>query len=134
MSKAGRIKQLKQLVESLFEAAQHFKYMRLPELFCGFTKHENMGPVKYPIACDPQAWAAGSIFLFLRALLGIKCRGNEIHICDPHLPEFLQTLRLENIRIGNGLAGLEFTRRQNKTYCSVIETEGNIKVIFEKEV
>ena len=132
MRRAGRVKQLKQIAESLFGAAQNFNYLRLPELFCGFTKHEKMRPVKYPIACDPQAWSVGSTFLLLRALLGIKCRGNEIHISDPHVPEFLQTVRLENVRAGTGSAMLEFTRHRNKTYCIIMETEGNVKVIFEK--
>ncbi len=134
MRQAGALEELKQLSETLFEAARFFDHMRLPELFCGFTKHGNGGPVKYPIACDPQAWSVGSIFLMLRALLGIDCRGSELYVRDPRLPGFLRTLRLENIRVGTGIVNLEFTRKEEKTYCSVTGTEGNVKVIFEKEV
>lgn len=131
MRNAGAAPTLQVLFETLFEAAGFFDHLRLPELFCGFTRRGKVGPVKYPIACDPQAWAVGSLFLLLRAMLGIECRGNHIYVRDPHLPGFLQTLRLDNIRAGSGLVGLEFTRRQNKTYCGVVETEGNVKVIFE---
>lgn len=131
MRKAGAIPSLKLLMETLFEAAGFFDHLRLPELFCGFTRRGKVGPVKYPIACDPQAWAVGTVFLFLRAMLGIECYGTDIYVRDPHLPGFLQTLRLENIRAGNGVVGLEFTRKHDKTYCGVIETEGNVKVIFE---
>ncbi|BAF58740.1 MAG: amylo-alpha-1,6-glucosidase [Pelotomaculum sp.] len=126
----GEVVFLKLLVETLFEAAEYFDHMRLPELFCGFTRRGKSGPVRYPIACEPQAWAAGSIFLLLRALLGIECRGAEINVRNPRLPGFLRTLRLENIRTCCGAAALEFTRRQEKTYCGVIGTEGNVKVIF----
>ncbi|MDK2821603.1 MAG: hypothetical protein PWP31_1568 [Clostridia bacterium] len=129
--KMGEVTSLQRLVEAFFESTAFFNHMRLPELFCGFTRRGKIGPVKYPIACDPQAWAIGSIFLMLRALLGIECQNNEIHVRNPYLPSFLQTLKLENIKVGDGRAALEFTRKSDKTYCGVIGTEGNIKVIFE---
>ena len=53
------------LVGPILEAAQHFPEYRLPELFCGFDRDESHIPVPYPVACSPQAWAAGSSFLFL---------------------------------------------------------------------
>lgn len=134
MRQVGSFEYLKTLVDDLFEAALHFTHFRLPELFCGFTRRGKAGPAQYPIACDPQAWSVGTFFLLLRAVLGIKCRGNEIYITDPHLPEFLNTLRLENMRVGTGVASLDFTRRQDKTYCSVVGTKGNVKVIIAKEV
>ncbi|MBC7105509.1 MAG: amylo-alpha-1,6-glucosidase, partial [Firmicutes bacterium] len=62
---------LEQLATGLYEASLHFPYNRLPELFCGFTRRAIGGPVRYPIACDPQAWAVGSIFHLLQALLGL---------------------------------------------------------------
>jgi len=131
MKQAGEVAPLQQLVETLFEAAEYFDQLRLPELFCGFTRRGSTGPVKYPIACDPQAWSTGSMFLMLRALLGIECRGNRIYVHNPHLPRFLQTLRIENIQAGNGSAALEFTRRQDKIYCGVIETKREVTVIFK---
>lgn len=130
MRQAGEPGQLRRLVEALFEAVEFFDHARLPELFCGFTRRGRDGPVRYPIACEPQAWAAGSVFLLLRAMLGIECRGAEVCVRNPHLPRFLQTLRLENIRAGGGRAALEFTRRKDKTYCSVVGTEGEVKVVF----
>lgn len=130
MKKAMEDAPLKKLVEALYEASEHFDHMRLPELFCGFTRRGDAGPVKYPIACKLQAWSSGSIFLMLRALLGIECRGSCIYVQNPQLPRFLQTLRMENIRAGNGTAALEFTRRQDKTYCGIIETKGNVMVVF----
>ena len=56
----------------MFEASQHFAEFRLPELFCGFDRDVSPVPVPYPVACSPQAWAAGSIFLFLETMLGLR--------------------------------------------------------------
>ncbi|MBC7324525.1 MAG: amylo-alpha-1,6-glucosidase, partial [Moorella sp. (in: Bacteria)] len=48
---------LEQVITNLFEAAMYFPYHRLPEVFCGFTRRAEGGPVLYPTACNPQAWA-----------------------------------------------------------------------------
>ena len=42
-----------------------FPRRRLPELFCGMPR-ESGNLVRYPVACSPQAWAAGAPFLFCR--------------------------------------------------------------------
>src|SRR5262249_18439809 len=44
------------------EASAYFESCRLPELFCGFRRREGKAPTQYPVACSPQAWAAGSVF------------------------------------------------------------------------
>ena len=50
----------------LFAAGNYFELNRMPELFCGFDREPGEGPLAYPVACAPQAWAAGSVFLFER--------------------------------------------------------------------
>jgi glycogen debranching enzyme len=60
------------LVGPILEAAQRFPEYRLPELFCGFDRDHTPVPVPYPVACSPQAWAAGSTFLFLETMLGLR--------------------------------------------------------------
>jgi rod shape-determining protein MreD len=57
------------LLSELFEAAVRFD-MRLPELYCGFPRSAGEPPIAYPVACLPQAWSAGSIFMVLQACLG----------------------------------------------------------------
>ena len=47
------------LLGEVFGAASHF-HLRLPELFCGFERQPGEPPIAYPVACLPQAWAAGS--------------------------------------------------------------------------
>lgn len=134
MRKVGILEPLIRMVENLFEAAQFFTHYRLPELFCGFNRRGIAGPAKYPIACDPQAWSVGSMFILLRALLGIECRGNDVHVTNPQLPGFLNYLQLKNLRAGNGTVNLDFARKDGITYCSVVKTSGSVRVIFEKEL
>jgi hypothetical protein len=43
---------------------------RLPELFCGFPRRPGEMPTLYPVACAPQSWASGAVFLQLRSLPG----------------------------------------------------------------
>ena len=54
----------------LLAAAHHFPAYRLPELFCGFDRESTAAPVAYPVACSPQAWAAGSPLMLIRTMLG----------------------------------------------------------------
>ena len=49
------------IFEALLEAASYADDYRLPELFAGFSRTEFETPVPYPVACHPQAWAAGAI-------------------------------------------------------------------------
>ena len=66
-----------QVIEAIFLAGLHFRYYRLPELFCGFTKdvRYRATPAEYPVSCSPQSWAAGSALLFLKTMLGLQARG-----------------------------------------------------------
>ena len=68
----GRTTELERLSEGLFSVIEASEDFRLPELFCGFRKRALEPPVPYEVACKPQAWSAGSIFLLLKALFGIE--------------------------------------------------------------
>ncbi|MGB9903680.1 MAG: glycogen debranching N-terminal domain-containing protein [Desulfotomaculales bacterium] len=122
---------LEQLITNLFEAAVYFPYYRLPEVFCGFTRRQEGGPVFYPTACNPQAWAVGTIPFLVRIMLGITCRGQEVHISKPFLPSWVGELVIRNLQAGSGRADLEFARKMGKTYCSVLRTTGDVRVIIE---
>ena len=65
-----------QILAEIYAAAAHF-HLRLPELFCGFPREPGEPPIAYPVACLPQAWAAGSVFLMLQAALGLAQRGED---------------------------------------------------------
>ncbi|HEY6927255.1 MAG TPA: amylo-alpha-1,6-glucosidase [Steroidobacteraceae bacterium] len=106
----GRAEAVK-IAGDLFEAANQFS-MRLPELFCGFSRDTTQSPVPYPVACLPQAWASGSIFMLLQAILGIRIDGatKEVHIERPLLPEGIDSLRVCELPVGDARIDLEFHR------------------------
>ncbi|SRR5579883_914410 len=60
------------VAEGIFAAASYFEAGRMPELFGGIERQPNSFPVPYPDANIPQAWAAGSILLLIRAMLGLQ--------------------------------------------------------------
>ena len=74
---------------------------RLPELFAGFDRSDLPAPVPYPASCSPQAWAAASPLLVVRALLGLEPDLPAGHVrLRPRLPAQVRHLRLENIPLG----------------------------------
>ena len=91
------------LMSGTFEAAVHFN-MRLPELFCGFTRAPGEAPVAYPVACLPQAWSAGSVFMLMQACLGLEIDGwhGEIHVNRPRLPIGIDHLTIRRLGVGDG--------------------------------
>ena len=95
------LKDLTALVLSgLFAAATYFDLNRMPELFCGFDREPGEGPVPYPVACAPQAWAAGAVFLLLDGCLGLSVSGVErqVWLHQPRLPSFVPELRITNLK------------------------------------
>src|SRR3984893_17536677 len=65
----------------LFDASIFLESHRLPELFCGFSRSPGNGPTLYPVACSPQAWAAGAVYLVLQSCLGLSVHAAESRIC-----------------------------------------------------
>ena len=107
MARYGERDGVIRVLSNLFETAVHFE-MRLPELFCGFKRAAGEPPVAYPVACLPQAWAAGAIFMLLQSCLGVSIDGwkGEITIDHPHLPIGIDQLRLDAVRVGGKHADL----------------------------
>ncbi len=82
---------------ALVDAARHFDY-RLPEVFAGFQREEEGGPVEYPLSCSPQAWAAGTVPLLVRAILGVEPDPErQTLLSDPALPEGVEDTRLAGV-------------------------------------
>ena len=56
------------VLAGMMDASIFFDLHRLPELFCGFPRRPGESPTLYPVACAPQAWASGAVFLLLEAV------------------------------------------------------------------
>jgi glycogen debranching enzyme len=134
LKRYGQIEETNRLVTALFEVAQYADYMRLPELFCGFTRRTPSPPVQYPVACSPQGWAAGSVFLLLQAMLGVSALAhlNLLTVNKPHLPPWLNEVELRNMRVGDSTLSLAFRREGDMTSFSLLERTGDVRVVMEE--
>src|SRR5262249_49371194 len=72
LSRYGLREPVLAILSGLFEASHFLELQRMPELFCGFARRNGSGPTLYPVACAPQAWAAGAVYLLLQACLGLE--------------------------------------------------------------
>ncbi len=111
LARFGERESVVRLMSSIFESAVHFN-MRLPELFCGFTRAPGEAPIAYPVACLPQAWSAGSAFMLMQACLGLEIDGwdGELHVTGPRLPIGIDTLTLRHVGVGTRKVDLTFQR------------------------
>ena len=111
LARYGRRDATVRLLNQTFETAVHFG-MRLPELFCGFARLPGEAPIAYPVACLPQAWAAGGVFMMLQACLGIYIDGwrGAIHVHNPALPHGIDHLHIRDLKVGGCSVDLAFHR------------------------
>ena len=118
------------LASQMLEAAQQFPDFRLPELFCGFDRADAATPVPYPVACSPQAWAAGATFLFLETMLGLRAHADrgELELLHPRLPDWLGRVTLTDLRVGDASVDLLFHRWRGTTSAEVLRKVGNVAV------
>ena len=118
----------------MFDAAVHHPYYRLPELFCGFTRRGSNWPVEYPVACTPQAWAAGSTFMMLQSILGLTpdAPSRILWVNDPKLPVWLNNVSLTGFQIGESRLAITFNRQEGVTSFTVPKKEGKLRIVMEE--
>jgi len=124
MSRMGYTEQALRVVRGLMRAAEHFEYARLPELFCGYP--DTLGrPVPYPVACSPQAWAAGTPLVFLQVFLGLDPDApHGVIRLSPALPDGMNRLSVRQLRVGSGFLSLTVTRQEGSA-APIVEVEHN---------
>src|SRR5205807_10270825 len=87
-------------------------------------------PVLYPTANVPQAWAAGTVFHLVQAILGLQADApNRRLYVDPELPPWLRDLTLRGMRIGQARVDLRFWREGGRSYWVLLAREGDITVV-----
>ena len=120
-----------ELLNSFYGASRHIELHRMPELFCGFHKRgDGSGPTLYPVACAPQAWAAGAVFLMLGACLGaaVGAEKPQIRLERPALPAVLNELRINHLQVGSASVDLVFRRNGSRIDTEVGDRRGDIEV------
>ena len=124
------------IFEDLLDASASFSHYRLPELFAGFSRSDYEDPVPYPVACSPQAWAAGALPWMLTAGLGIApdaLRGI-LRIRRPSLPRHLGRLAVRGLRVGDASVDLLFERvaeRDGIVALTDVRIDGRLEVVLE---
>jgi glycogen debranching enzyme len=116
---------------ALFGGAALLDLQRLPELYCGFERRAGVGPTLYPVACLPQAWASGSVFMLLQACLGleISAQAREVRLATPVLPPTIKELVVRNLRIDAATIDLLLQRHSHDVGVTVLRREGDIRAV-----
>jgi len=119
------------ILTGLLDLSVFAELHRLPELICGFARRAGSGPTLYPVACSPQAWAAGAVFLILQACLGVSISGTKSRIYLHHgaLPEKVEEVHIRNLAVGESSLDLSFYQHAGKVRFEVPRRNGNIEII-----
>jgi len=134
LARYGHTEKSLRILTGLFDAALKFELNRLPELFCGFPRVPDEGPVPYPLACSPQAWSAASVFMLVQACLGLTINGVEGEICftRPELPVGLGELRIHNLKVAESTVDLLLVRHEHNVSVNVLRREGDVRIVVEQ--
>ena len=122
------------LLESMKDASTAVDMRRLPELVCGFPRRPGEGPTQYPVACAPQAWAAGAVFMLLSAALGLSVDGcaNEITLSRPILPLTVPVLRVTGLPVDGGSVDLLLENHPHDVGVTVLRRDADVRVTIVK--
>jgi glycogen debranching enzyme len=123
------------VLAGLLDASLFLDLHRLPELFCGFPRRPGEAPTLYPVACAPQAWASGAVFLLLEACLGLSISAPEqrLVLSKPLLPAFLPQVTIRDLKVGDASVDLLLTRHnEGDVGVNVLRREGALEVVLLK--
>jgi glycogen debranching enzyme len=124
---AGRV------LMSLLDLSSSVELQRLPELFCGVDRRPGQGPTLYPVACSPQAWAAGAVFMLLQSCLGITvdAKNRRVVFDRPFLPQGIPQLSIRDLRIEDCRLSLFMERDSGPVRIQVVEKHGEVDVVVK---
>ncbi len=132
----GFDKQAARVLQSIESAAQSFEHGRLPEVFGGFSQHEFAVPVRYPVACHPQAWAAGAVPFMISSLLGLTADAfnGRLRVIRPALPDSVNELEFRRLKIGDTVLDLRFERSNSgEVRVKMRKHRGSIEVEIQPQ-
>ena len=118
------------LLHAFFDLSRAVDLARLPELVCGFERRPGEGPTLYPLACAPQAWAAGAVYMMLQACLGLTVEKAKRRVLfeRPVLPPVLESLAIEDLRVGSSVVDLRLTRKGGEVDVEVTRRRGRVDI------
>ena len=122
------------ILESILDLSAAVDLHRLPELICGFDRQSGEYPTLYPVACAPQAWAAGAVYLLLQSCLGLRIDGaaQRVSFVRGTLPQGVDWLRITKLRVGEATVDLLLERHPHDVGLTVLQRDGAVEVIVVK--
>jgi glycogen debranching enzyme len=128
MRRYGFVEECVRVAQAVSDAAGFFAMYQVPELYAGIDRNGCAFPVQCLGANVPQAWAAGSNFSFLQAMMGMRpdAAARSLYLC-PVLPEWLPHLRLNGLQFAGERLDIEFRRHDDTTTFRV--TRGNADLV-----
>ncbi|MBO0759170.1 MAG: amylo-alpha-1,6-glucosidase, partial [Bradyrhizobiaceae bacterium] len=126
------------VARDISRAASYFIVNQLPELYAGLQRDPINFPVQYLGANVPQAWAAGSSFMLLQAMLGLQqdAPQGKLYV-DPALPDWMPDVTLTDLRLGRQRFDIKFWRDGKDTVFKVLSGQPNAVqrkgITFEQE-
>jgi glycogen debranching enzyme len=122
------------LLDAMLDLSQAMDLHRLPELLCGFHRRSEERPTLYPVACAPQAWAAGAVYMLLQAAIGMEIDAvhRRITLTRASLPLSIERLVLSNLAVGDARVDLALERHANDVGVNVVQREGDLEIFAIK--
>jgi glycogen debranching enzyme len=122
---------MRSITRDISAAGTHFLSNQPPELYTAMERNENGFPVQYLGANLPQAWAAGSVFALLQAILGFRPDAPQGRLrVDPLLPEWLPDVTVLDLRLGKHQFDIRFWRSDDETRFEVLR--GDPKAVVRR--
>ena len=124
------------LVEANYELARMWKKGHIPECIGGYERSSAGHPGAFPMANQLQTWNAAAFGLFTHVLLGLQPLAPlRILFMDPHLPEWLPELTVENLRVAGAVVGFKCKRKHDgTTITKILHKRGKVRVLFQPSV
>jgi glycogen debranching enzyme len=134
LARYGFMAEASRILAAIFDLSQTVDLHRLPELICGFHRRSGDSPTLYPVACAPQAWSAGAVYLLLQACLGVRVDAKARRVSFAHavLPEEVDWVRIINLSIGSASVDLLFTRHATNVGVTVLRRDGELEILTVK--
>src|SRR5207302_2538981 len=125
----GLARETSKVIRGIFDAARRFEAYRLPEIYAGLQREGKTAdfPALYPGGANiPQAWASGSIFQMLQAILGLRADAphQKLYV-HPTLPPWLPSVQLQHLRVGPCSIDLHFWREGDESHWEVSGIDAN---------
>jgi glycogen debranching enzyme len=134
LSRYGQMDAFLSIATALFDAALEWEGSRMPELFCGFARAPSLAPTRYPVACSPQAWAAGVPFHLLSAMLGLSpdARDNRLNLIHPVLPSWLDWVEIRDLRLRDSSLDFVVSRGSQTAAVELLSRRGDAELVVRR--